>query len=197
MEVFMARTHYQGGRRISSVAAAALVLGFLTSTSAAEAPRLGDVQKLKVITISMQVSSTEKESKQVTYTPPPGWYVRSHYVECTAKSGNSSYSVHTLPQNWKWLSEDRINDSYKLHIDLAAQAQNVGLQAKLAQERARMMGELHRVRSTHHALVVEATAKGEGFWKGGGTLQLSVFADLVYVGTNDSLESLIALHRPK
>ena len=72
----------------------------LPGSAHGQTPRVGEVQKVQVITISMQVGSTEKESKQVTYTPPPGWYVRSHTVNCTAKHGNSSFSVNTVPRRW-------------------------------------------------------------------------------------------------
>ena len=36
--------------------------------------------------------------------------------------------------------------------------------------------------ASHHALVVEATAGGTGFLGSGGTLELTVAAELVYVG---------------
>ena len=61
----------------------------------AQTPQPGEVQWLTVITISLQVGSTEKETRQVTYTPPPGWYVRSHRVDCTRKYGHASFSVTT------------------------------------------------------------------------------------------------------
>ena len=126
-------------RRIGWAAGLAAVLA--VGGARAEQPRLGDVQKLKVITIAMQVGSTEKETKQVTYTPPPGWYVRSHRVECTTKLGNSSYSVNTVPRDWNWLSEEKVKDSYKALLDLAGKYADAGLQAKFALERDAL---LHR-----------------------------------------------------
>ena len=88
------------GRTLSGLSGAILVSSLTVPGSAqAQVPQVGGVQRLKVITISMQVGSTEKDTKQVTYTPPPGWYVRSHSVDCTSKSGNSSFSVNTVPQN--------------------------------------------------------------------------------------------------
>src|SRR4051794_21243057 len=88
------------------VGIAALTLLLNPGNVRAQPPRAGDVQRLKVITVSMQVASTEKETKQVTYSPPPGWYVRSHSVSFK-KIGNTSFSVTTVPQNWNWLSEDK------------------------------------------------------------------------------------------
>ena len=158
-------------------------------------PRPGEVRRLSVITISMQVGGTEKETRQVTYTPPPGWYVRSHRVDCTRKTGNSSFSVTTVPQDWNWASREKVEESYRTLIDLAARAGNRGLQGKFALERQKALREVRKVRSTHHALVVEATAKGEGFLRAGGSLELTVTAELVFVGTDESLRKTIARHR--
>ncbi|HVS38682.1 MAG TPA: hypothetical protein VMS17_24210, partial [Gemmataceae bacterium] len=161
--------------------AAAPGLGF------AQTPQVGDVQRLTAITLSMTVGSTEKETKVAAYTPPPGWYVRSHSVDCTKKTGNSSYSVNTVPQDWTFVSEDKVKESYKGLIDLAGEVQNAGLKAQFVAEQDQLLTALHHVRSSHHALVVEATARGEGFLRNGGVLELTVTAELVYVGTDESL----------
>jgi hypothetical protein len=158
----------------------------------AQVPQVGEVQTLKVITISMQVGSTEKETKQVTYTPPPGWYVRSHWVDCTAKHGNSSFAVTTVPRDWSWLSEEKVTESYKVLIDLAGRCSDAGLQAKFALERDTLLRQLREVHSTHHALVVDATARGEGFLRSSGCLELTVTAELVYVGTAENLRRTTA-----
>jgi hypothetical protein len=159
------------------------------------APRVGDVQRLKVITVSLQVGSTERESRQVIYSPPPGWYVRGHVVECTAKRGNSSFAVNTMPRNWNWLSEEQVKESYKALLDLAGQSKAAGFQAKLAVEQEALLKGLRRVRATHHALVVEATARGEGFLRGGGCVELTVTAEIVYIGTEESVRKLADQHR--
>jgi hypothetical protein len=161
----------------------------------ARPPRPGDTQRLTVITIALQVGSTEKETRHVTYTPPPGWYVRSHQVDCTRKTGNSSFSVATVPQQWSWVSEEKVKESYRTLIDLAIKAGIRGLQGKLALERQQTLNEIRKVRSTHHALVVDATAKGGGFLRAGGGLELTVTAELVFVGTAESLNQIVARHR--
>jgi hypothetical protein len=170
---------------------------FAPARAAAQAPRLGDVQRLQVITLSLHVGSMDAETKQVSYTPPPGWYVRSHAVECTARYGNSSFTINTVPQDWRWITEGTVHDSYKLLLEMAGQAQNGGLRAKFLADRDRLLAELRKVRSSHHALVVEATVKGGGLLRGGGGLQLAVTAELVYVGTQDSLSREVAHHRAR
>jgi len=158
------------------------LLALVAGPAAAQAPRPGDVQKLNVISIAMQVGSTEKDTKKVTYTPPPGWYIRSHSVHCTLKHGPSSYSVTTVPANWNWSSEEKINESYRQLLEVAAKAQDAKLQAKLLYEREEALSQFRKASYSHHALVVDATAQGQGLFMGGGALQLTVTADLVYVG---------------
>jgi hypothetical protein len=153
----------------------------------AEPPRVGETQKLTVISISLQAGSTEKETRQVTYTPPPGWYVRSHFVDCAKKTGNSSFTVTTVPQNWAWSSEEKITESYKHLIELAEKVNDRGLHSKFVLEREQLLSELRKVRSSHHTLVVDATARGEGLFRSGGCLQLTVLAELVYAGTDEAL----------
>src|SRR5581483_4818578 len=101
---------------------------------------------------------TGKESKRVTYTPPPGWYVRGHTVHCQRKAGYSSFTVSTLPCDWAFVTEEQVGESYRTLLHLAAGARDAGLKAKLAREQDLLVTELRRGRSSHHALVVDAVA---------------------------------------
>ena len=175
--------------------AAVTASGGEVPSTAAHIPQPGEVQRLPVVTIVIQAGSTDKETKQVTYSPPPGWYVRSHKVHCIRKHGNTSYAVSTVPQDWDWSLEAKVADSYKFLIDLAGQSGHDSLKTKFALEQEQMLSELRRVRATHHALVVDATAKGEGFLRSGAVLELTVTAEMVFVGTDESLEKTIARHR--
>jgi hypothetical protein len=148
-----------------------------------------------VITISLAVGSTGKEVKRVTYAPPPGWYVRAHRVEIKEKTGLSSYTVNTLPSDWSYLSEEQVRDTYKGLAELAAKAQNLALGAKLAAAEERTLSEVRKARSSHHALIVEATARGEGVFRSGGTLTMTVVADLVFVGTPEDVAREAKEHR--
>jgi len=182
----MARLH----RSLTAVVLATALIA--PGVALARPPQPGDVQRLTVVTVSMQVGSTGEETRHITYTPPPGWYVRSHRVDCTHKTGNSSFSVATVPQQWDWLSEEKVEQSYKTLIELAAKAGIRALQGKLDLERQQVLGEVRKVRATHHALVVDATARGGGFLRAGGCLELTVTAELVFVGTDQSLKEVVA-----
>jgi hypothetical protein len=167
----------------AAVLGAAAILALPAAPCPAASPEVGEVQSRQVITLSLSAGSTEAQSRQVVYAPPPGWHVRSHTVECAEKTGRSCFTVSTVPRDWQWSSEEKVKESYRLLIDLAVQAHDAGLKARLDGECEMALKEQHRARSTHHALVVEATARGEGFLRGGGSVQLTVTAELVYVGT--------------
>jgi len=145
------------------------------------------MKSMPVITISLAASSTGQQTKRVTYSPPPGWYVRSHRVDVKERSALASFTVNTVPREWSYLSEDQVRETYKGLLELAAKAQNHALGIRLAAEEERTLAEVRKARSSHHALVVEASVKGEGVFRANGSLQMTVIADLVWVGTADDI----------
>ena len=155
--------------------------------SPAQTPRVGEVRRVRAVTLSVRAGSTDKESRQATYTPPPGWYIRSHAVSFTTRWGRTSFAVSTVPRDWGLRTEEEVRESYKVLIDLAGKSHGPGLQAKFALERDALLRGLRQARATHHALVVEATAAGEGFLRGGSGIELTVTVELVYLGTDEGL----------
>jgi hypothetical protein len=168
--------------RASRITFALLTASFLAAASPAQQIAPGTVQTLPVITLSLNVGSTEKEVRRVVYAPPPGWHIRSHRVECTAKTGLASYTVNTVPADWVWSSDDAAIEAAKANAAAAAQAHGFGGQAQGVTESRKVTAERQRTTASHHALVVEATAHGSGFLGKGAGLELTVYAELVYVG---------------
>jgi hypothetical protein len=140
------------------------------------------VQRVPVITVGLRVGCTEKKSKRVTYTPPPGWYIRSHTVNFTHRYGNTSCVVSTVPAGWTWASEKNFTESNRHLIDMTLQAHDIGGQGHLQNERDALVHALRTGSSSHHALIVDVTANGEGLFRHGSEIELTVIADLVYVG---------------
>jgi hypothetical protein len=91
--------------------------------------------------------------------------------------------VNTVPREWDWRSEEKAEDSCKILIELVGPSHAGELQAKFNLQHEALLQRLRSVRASHHALVVEATARGEGFLRGGGCIELTVTAELVYLGT--------------
>ena len=173
---------------------ALLVAGPLAGLAPAQAQHAhaGDVQRVPVITVYLRVSGTDKSSKRATYTPPPGWYIRSHTVTLVQNSGNTSYTVSTVPAGWAWASQERLDDSYRQLIELAARAHDVGLQAKLELDRDALIRERGSTSSSHHALVAEVSASGEGLFRSAACIELTITAELVYLGPERPRATLAA-----
>jgi hypothetical protein len=193
----MTRKQRRAGRLVGPCAAVLVIAVGPVASARAQVPQVGEVWWVKAVTLSLRVGSTEKESKLVTYTPPPGWYVRSHWVDCTGRTGRSSFSVHTVPHDWAWLSEEEVKESSKALGELAGKSHGVGLSVKLALEQEALLRGARRVRSTHHALVVDATARGEGLLGRGGCIELTVSVELIYLGTDENLRRAALPHRAK
>ena len=68
---------------------------------------IGTVQRVPAVSVSLAVGSTDRETKRVVYSPPPGWYIRSHHVELGDRTGLASYSVSTLAAGWQYKSSER------------------------------------------------------------------------------------------
>jgi hypothetical protein len=163
------------------------VAGF-SSVALGQSPQPGDVQIVPAITVSLQVGGTGKESKRATYTPPPGWYIRSHSVNCTQRYGHSSYSISTVPAGWTSKSEEGIDEAFRQLIEAAVQPHDLSLRARLNLRRNEAIHELRSTNISQHALVLDATARGEGLFWGGG-IDLQVMAELVYVGNGASAQA--------
>src|SRR5207342_3003454 len=97
-----------------------LMTGLAGLASGQTSPVAGAIQRLPVITLDLRVGSTEKQSKRATYTPPPGWHVRSHYVVCAQRYGHTSYLVSTVPAGWGWASEERLTEWHRQQTEVAA-----------------------------------------------------------------------------
>lgn len=157
----------------------------LTATAdGADPPRVGTVRELPVISINLTAGSMDKESKRVIYAPPPGWYVRSHRVVTSQRYGTVTYAVSTVPAGWNWTADERTSASGRAsgtaHVAIPHGWQVGGT---LAGSQDASSNEHQTNTSSHHVLVVDVTVKGNGLWQGGGGVEMTVFAEMVYVGT--------------
>lgn len=149
---------------------------------AADPPAVGTVRECPVVSVSLAVGSLDRDTRRVVYAPPPGWYVRSHRVGVTNRTGIVTYSVGSVPAGWNWVSDERaaasgkVNGSAGLRLPtgLAGGGEVAG-----SQDAASAAHQAHT--SSHHVLVVEVAAKGNGQFQGGG-VDLTVYAEMVYLG---------------
>lgn len=148
----------------------------------AQTAQIGDVQVLPVISVSLQVGSTGKETKRTTYSPPPGWYIRSHQVVCIKRYGTSSFAVNTVPAGWVWNSEAQSRELHERLSDVTAKAEDVATQLKLNMKRDDAVYDLLRTSAGNHALILETSATGNGLFRSGSGIELQVVAEMIYIG---------------
>lgn len=168
--------------RLSVLVVPAILL--VASPAFAREPVPGEVRTCQVVSVALSVGSLEKDAKRIVYAPPPGWYIRGHTVECKSKVGSASYAVNTVPADWSWDASETSWDETKVRGSASAAAKGVAhpVQAEGGYRVEKASGEQVRRAASHHALVVEATARGTGVLGSGAGLELTVTADLVYVG---------------
>ena len=168
--------------RLSVLVVPAILLA--ASPAPAREPVPGEVRTCQVVSVALSVGSLEKDAKRIVYAPPPGWYIRGHTVECKSKVGSASYAVNTVPADFRWDASETSWDETRLRGSASAAAKGAihPVQAGGSYRVEKASGEQVRQAASHHALVVEATARGGGLLGSGAGLELTVTADLVYVG---------------
>ena len=174
----------------SLVTIAIAATAFVGPAEAAAPPEPGDTKTATAVTISLRVGNTGKKSTTETYSPPPGWYIQGHRVNVRSKFGQSSYSVSTIPAGWSAVDKTKVEKRYNVAIDLAVKKGAKDLAAKLRVDKDSFSSSYSIASRSHHNLQVKAEAKGEGYLKGGGSVQMTVSADLVYVGNDDLVQRI-------
>lgn len=146
------------------------------------APPVGTVQTLSVLSVSLAVGSTGREAKRAVYSPPPGWYVRSHRVHVANKYGTVTYAVSTVPAGWDWKADEQAASVGKSSAAGTVSAYKFSGGGQAATSRETTAADHHAVASSHHLLVIDVAARGAGFLQSGSGVELTVTAEMVYLG---------------
>lgn len=147
-----------------------------------EAPKVGTVRSLPVLSVSLAVGGTGRESKRAVYSPPPGWYVRSHRVQVTNRYGAVTYAVSTVPAGFEWRTDEQAASAGKSSTSGAVSAYKVSGGGQLATVRDATSTDHQTVATSHHVLVIDVAVRGSGFLQSGSGVDLTVVADMVYLG---------------
>ena len=146
------------------------------------APPVGTVQTLTVLSVSLAVGSTGRETKRAVYAPPPGWYVRSHRVSVANKYGTVTYAVSTVPAGWDWKADELAASAGRSSAAGTVSAYKFNGGGQVATARDANTADHHAVVSSHHLLVIDVAARGGGFFQSGSGVELTVLAEMVYLG---------------
>lgn len=147
-----------------------------------EGPKPGTVRVLPVLSVSLAVGGTERDAKRAVYSPPPGWYVRSHRVHVTSRHGNVTYAVSTMPAGFDWRTDEQAASAGKSSAAGTVSAYKVSGGGQLATARDATAAEHQTVAASHHVLVIDVAARGAGFLQSGSGIDLTVVAEMVYLG---------------
>jgi hypothetical protein len=165
-----------------------LALAALTLTTEARGddPAPGTARTMPVVSVAVSVGSLDRETKRVVYAPPPGWYVRSHRVVTANKHGAVTYAVNTVPSGWNWFTDERTSASSKADLLAAVATPTAWYGGRAASAQDAATAGRQASTSSHHLLVVEVTARGAGLFLGGAGAELTVYAEMVYLGPDGS-----------
>ncbi|AWM35762.1 hypothetical protein GobsT_65450 [Gemmata obscuriglobus] len=147
-----------------------------------DTPLSGTVRTLPVLSVSLAVGSTGRESKRAVYSPPPGWYVRSHRVQVASRYGTVTYAVSTVPAGFDWRTDEQSASAGKSSTTGAVSAYKISGGGQLATVRDLNAADHQTVATSHHVLVIDVTARGAGFLQSGSGIDLTVMAEMVYLG---------------
>jgi hypothetical protein len=164
------------------LAALAALLSCPGPRGAADDPPVGTTLSMPVLSVSVSAGGSDRESRRAFYAPPPGWYVRSHRVVPARRSGSVAYAVSTVPAGWAWRTEDRAAAEGQSSAAADVSAYKLAAGGRGAVARSATASGLQSGASSHHLLVVEASARGPGWWGGESAVELTVVAELVYLG---------------
>jgi len=153
-----------------------------TAAPPEDTPPVGTVQTLPVLSVSLAVGSTGRETKRAVYAPPPGWYVRSHKVVVANKYGTVTYAVSTVPAGWDWKADEQAASAGRASAAGTVSAYKVSGGGQVATAREATAADHSAVASSHHLLVIEVAARGTGFLQSGSGVELTVTAEMVYLG---------------
>lgn len=145
-------------------------------------PPVGTVQTLPVLSVALAVGSTGRETKRAVYAPPPGWYVRSHRVVVANKYGTVTYAVSTVPAGWDWKADEQAASAGRSSAAGTVSAYKIQGGGQVATARDANTADHHAVVSSHHLLVIDVAARGCGFLQSGSGVELTVVAEMVYLG---------------
>ncbi len=175
---------------VCALAAAVLTQAARAGDPPTNGPAVGTVRTLPVVSVSLAVGSTDKEAKRVVYAPPPGWYVRSHRVICSNKHGAVTYAVSTVPAGWNWASDERSAAATRSSAAAVHATYPAGAGGRAAAATDATSADRQTNTSSHHLLVVDVSARGEGLFGGGAGVELTVYAEMVYLGTEQTVAHL-------
>ncbi|MCC5610489.1 hypothetical protein LC612_28000 [Nostoc sp. CHAB 5834] len=140
------------------------------------------ISRLRVVA-SWRGRRPRDNSLSAVYTAPPGFVILSVQT-VVHSSNNGSRSVSVLGSNLSLITETDITEVYNQFINVAVSKNDQQLKGNLEQKMNSHINELRKYQSTHNVIeaIVKASTHGNIFDRKRGWEEISVFAELMYLG---------------
>ena len=160
---------------------------------------IGEVEKVTAIshfrvTASWDGSRAKTEQDDSIYTPPPGFVIKQIEV-IVHSSNNGSISVDVIGGGLELITEEILDSAYDEAFEIALRNNDKELEGKLKDKKEYHSRELQKYSSNMNVLKahIKASAHGSTIDRKRGWQEISVIAEIMYLGTNDKNEIFNAL----
>lgn len=126
------------------------------------------------------------EAASAIYTPPPGWVVlQTRVQEFSSNSGSTEVSV--IGGGLNLVTEEVLSAAFDAAIDVAGKKGDDDLSAKLMEKKNQSRNEVRKYQANMNTVqaIVRASGSHNFFDRKRGWQDISVFADLVFLGSSD------------
>jgi len=151
------------------------------------------ISRLRV-TASWAGTSARSENASSLYTPPPGFVVLNTETRVHS-SNNGSRSVNIIGGGLNLITETKLEEVFDAAIDFAGQQSNDTLRANLSERKRQAVSELRKYSANMNTIqaIVSARAHGSPFDRKRGWEEISVEADLLYLGASSEYDVAASL----
>ena len=140
--------------------------------------------------LKVRSGNTDSDAGSATYQPDPGWAISNFSVSVNTDFGETSKSISYVQANSVLVTDQEIQQTYDLLINAALQKGLDNYAGQFQVDRTKALNARHTIASTNRGIVAEAHCSGQGLFGGGASLDFSIFADEVYVGTSGDLQQI-------
>lgn len=138
--------------------------------------QLGAKHTVSGPSVNKNVGIFGEEKDQEVWSPSsPDLYIWDHEVIVNGKFGDGTgYSISQVPANFNFISNSKIEDTYRGLIDVAAQKGENIYKGRLELEERAVRETFQSIQSTHNTLILKWKCRGDHVpFGGGGGLDVS------------------------
>jgi hypothetical protein len=132
--------------------------------------------------LRLRCGNTGSDSGEATHQPDQGWVIVDYDVVVETEYGERNYRCDYVQPNSRLVSGEFVQSQFR---EALAGAYRNGLQsvaANIQNEQSRLLNRLRSLASSHRAIVLSGSIRGEGRFQGGGSLMAHVRVVEEFVG---------------